>query len=71
MAFNNFLAGPCIPEAGLRCPGTGSPENFFASFNTATIVVEFPISSLPNISSADSGRLHVWAETYTRADAGN
>lgn len=64
--FNSFLAGPCIPTAGLRCPGNGSPVDFFLGLNVASIVVEFPITALSGISSADSGKIGVWAETYTK-----
>ncbi|MCB0322435.1 MAG: DUF4331 family protein [Bdellovibrionales bacterium] len=63
-AFRAFTASPCVPTAGLRCPGTGDPTNFFGAFNTATIVVEFPITALPGISAADQGVIHVWGKTF-------
>lgn len=66
VGFQTFLAAPCIPEAGLRCPGEGAPANFFAGLNTATIAVEFPISELPGISSADSGNLNIWSKTFSQ-----
>lgn len=65
-AFGNFISDPFIPAQGLRGPDDGEPVNFFASFNAATIVVDFPITSLPGIDSADSGTLNVWAATYRR-----
>lgn len=65
-AFNAFLAAPCVPAAGLRCPGTGSPANFFNGLNVAAIVVEFPITALSNVESAESGTLNIWAETTVK-----
>lgn len=64
-AFKAFEAAPCIPSAGLRCPGTGTPQNFFAGRNTASIIVEFPLTSLPRINSPDSGNLHIWSKTFS------
>ncbi len=64
IGFQNFLASPCVPVVGLRCEGGGSPENFFGSFNTATIVVEFPIAALPGISASDSGNISIWAKSF-------
>lgn len=65
-AFTAFVSAPCLPAAGLRCPGTGDPSNFFASFNTASIIVEFPATALPGIDSPTAGNLAVWAKTFTR-----
>ena len=66
VGFQTFLAAPCVPEAGLRCPGEGQPANFFAGLNTATIAVEFPIVELPGISSRDSGNLNIWSKTFSQ-----
>lgn len=63
-AFNAFVAAPCIPTAGLRCPGTGAPVNFFNGRNLAAIVIEFPATALSNIESAQQGTLRVWAKTF-------
>lgn len=65
-AFRSFLSGPCVPSAGLRCPGTGSPVNFFNGLNVSAIVVDFPLTALPNISSASEGKVSVWANSYVR-----
>jgi hypothetical protein len=65
-AFNAFLAAPCIPAEGLRCPGTGSPVDFFLGLNVASIVVEFPLTSLSNINSSNQGTIGVWAKTYSK-----
>ena len=64
VGFQNFLAAPCVPVAGLRCEGGGEPDNFFGSFNTATIVVEFPTVALPGISAPDSGNISIWAKSF-------
>lgn len=63
-AFQSFVSAPCLPAAGIRCPGAGDPQNFFATFNAATIVVEFPATAVPGISSPDSGTISVWAKTF-------
>ena len=64
-AFKHFVSAPCVPTAGLRCPGDGPPSDFFAGRNTATIAVEFPTTALPGITSATSGSVNVWAKTFT------
>ncbi len=64
-AFKAFEAAPCLPTAGLRCAGTGAPQDFFLGRNTATIVVEFPIRGIPGITSDTSGKIRVWAKTFT------
>lgn len=71
-AFRSFLQAPCVPAAGLRCPDTGTPDNFFSAFNAATIVIDFPSTNLPGIDSANSGNLNIWAKTFERiASSGN
>lgn len=64
--FTAFLAAPCVPEAGLRCPGTGAPVNFFHGLNVAAIVLEFPVNKLSGIDSVSSGKIGVWAETFVK-----
>ena len=64
-AFQMFTKAPCIPTAGLRCAGTGAPQDFFANRNVAAISVELPLTSLPNIDSPTSGSLNVWAKTFS------
>ncbi len=68
VGFRAFVAAPCIPSAGLRCPGTGAPADFFLGRNTATIAVEFPLTSLRGISSSTSGNLNIWAKTFTQTN---
>ncbi len=63
-AFKNITKTPCVPSAGLRCPGTGAPVNFFSGRNIAALAIEFPVVALPEIRSSDSGVLHVWAKTF-------
>ena len=63
--FKHFVAAPCVPAAGLRCPGDGPPVDFFLGRNTASIAVEFPVTALPGITAANSGLLHVWAKTFS------
>lgn len=65
-AFGAFLAAPCVPTAGLRCPGTGDPVNFFLGLNVSSIVVELPVTSLSNINSASEGTIGVWAKTFSK-----
>lgn len=64
--FNAFLAAPCVPAAGLRCPGTGEPTNFFLGLNVSSIVLEFPITNLRGVDSAVEGKINVWAITTRR-----
>lgn len=63
-AFQAFVANPCVPAAGLRCPGTGNPVDFFAGRNIAAIAVDFPITSLRNVGSTTSGVVRVWAKAF-------
>ena len=63
--FKHFVAAPCVPAAGLRCPGDGPPVDFFLGRNTASIAVEFPLTALPGISSPTAGAMHVWAKTFS------
>jgi Domain of unknown function (DUF4331) len=69
VGFQGFTSAPCIPTAGLRCPGKGSPEDFFAGRNTSTIIVEFPVVALKGVTSSTSGSLGVWAKTFTSTDS--
>lgn len=64
--FTAFLAAPCVPTAGLRCPGTGAPVNFFNGLNVAAIVLEFPVHELTGIDSVSAGKIGVWAETFVK-----
>jgi hypothetical protein len=64
--YNAFLSAPCIPTAGLRCPGTGSPTDFFLGLNVSSIVIEFPLEALPGLSSANAGSIGVWAKTFVK-----
>jgi len=66
-AYTSFLQAPCVPTAGLRCPGLGSPKDFFEGLNVASIVIEFPIKNLSGINSIAEGKLGVWAKTYSLA----
>ena len=66
VGFSNFVSGPCVPTAGLRCPGTGEPSNFFNGLNIATIALEFPIQEINGLSRSGSGTIRVWASTYER-----
>lgn len=63
-AFNNFVKGPCVPAAGLRCPGTGAPTNFFAGRNIAAIAYDFPTTSLRGITSSTAGVIRVWSKAF-------
>jgi len=65
VGFQHFEAAPCVPAAGLRCPGDGAPADFFLGRNVSAIAVEFPLTALPGITSANAGTLHVWAKTFT------
>lgn len=63
-AFNAFVKAPCVPAAGLRCPGTGAPTNFFAGRNIAAIAYDFPITAMSGITAANAGVIRIWSKAF-------
>jgi hypothetical protein len=59
--FQQFLAKPTIPVAGLRAIDGGKPTDTFAGTNILAIVIEAPITLV--VPSANSGTLHIWVST--------
>ncbi|HEX2897818.1 MAG TPA: DUF4331 family protein [candidate division Zixibacteria bacterium] len=59
--FKKFVSGPYVPTAGLRDAALGTPADFFAGRNVASIVVELPIVALTGESNSNTGKIYAWS----------
>ena len=62
VGFNNFVAVPFVPAAGLR-PAGETPSDTLAGLNVSAIVVELPITALTGEATSDTGVIRAWATT--------
>lgn len=60
VGFQNFVAGPYVPAAGLRAADGGDPADTFAGTNVSYIVIEIPITAVTGESSLDTGTIKAW-----------
>lgn len=63
VGFQNFIAGPYVPAAGLRDADGGTPADTFAGTNTSYFVLELPITAVTGATTSDTGVIKAWAST--------
>jgi hypothetical protein len=62
-AFQQFVANPQVPVAGLRPAGGGNPTDAFAGSNILAIVIEAPVTAIAGSANANSGTIKTWVST--------
>lgn len=63
VGFQNFVAGPYVPSAGLRDAAGGTPSDTFAGTNVSYIVLELPITAVTGASTSDTSVIKAWVST--------
>lgn len=63
VGFQNFVAGPYVPAAGLRDAANGTPSDTFAGTNVSYIILELPITAVTGGATSDTGVIKAWVST--------
>ncbi len=67
VGFKDFTSMLYLPDSGLRLSTVnGTPADFFAGKNVASIVLQFPIVAVNGTGNPNTGTIRAWAKTFKK-----